>query len=618
MKKKPQFRRYTTQRLYLKSAKKEDIKSMPYHVIRYMISFVLIMIMLMSMIGCSRVEEKVEEKVEVKVTVTEAQRFDEFLEKMARNALMASPLTATFTLGDLKREGLEALASQLDHLSLDTIKQTLEQNAINLATLESMDYSQLSHGQQLNYELAKYNMTTGAKLYDHLYIQNLIQASSGIQVDFPLALMQIEFDSKEEIDAFILRVKEFPRLIDEVIVYEKERFSLGYGLPGYIYSDVVQQITDMLVEPENFLMMQSFSERIDQFPTLTDEEKSSYKHIYLDIVINQLYPAFEKIKEQAQSMEQSTASGSISDWPEGKAYYEDLIVYMTSEELDVEGLKEWATNEINVIAEQFQILIKNDPQILEVDFEAALPSYNSMEDIYSAINLVYKEQFNDYGVTFATENVIPTYLEDTLAAGFYFPITVDGEDYGNMYLQEKDYKEPVADTLMLYYHENIPGHHLYYSYIAKSSEPLYRKMNEYLAYEEGWATYCQNLSFENMGLSDGIRQFFILNAAYSNAFMVLMDIRLHYEGVPTKQIKEEFLSLGYDEESVDAMVNRMISKPGETVHYMYGNHKMHQWKSQYQEAKGDSFDIKEFHDFVLMHFGLPFYVVEKELDRLAP
>lgn len=608
MKKEESFKKINTTKMHMKHTKKSDLKKTSKKILQYVSKIAMLTFLLVSFSGCSAFSSV--------STSTESQKFDAFLESMAVDALKSSPLTATFTLGDLKRENLSDLASQLDHVSIASTEEHLQKSQENLKTLESFDIEQLSESQQLNYQLAKYNLNHEISMGKYDYIQSLIQASSGIQVDFPLALMQIEFESKEEIDSFLKRVQEFPRLVDEVILYEQERYTKGYALPGHIYEQVVQQIDDMLVEPENFLMTLSFNDKIDEFSDLTEAQKAEYKATYLTIIKDQIYPALEKIKIQSESMESSDASGSISEWPDGKAYYEDLVAYMTSEALDVQGLEKWATDELNSIAGQFQALINADPQVLDLDFEANLPKYQSITEIYDAIDVVYEKEFNDYGITFATENIIPDYLEDTLPAGFYFPVTVDGEDYGNMYLQQKDYNSPTADTLMLFYHENIPGHHLYYSYIAKSDEPLYRKMNEYLAYEEGWATYCQNLAFENMGLDDSFAKFLSLNNAYTNAFMVLMDIQLHYYGTPVDDIKQQFISLGYDAASVDGILDRMISKPGETIHYMYGNDKIAEWRTQFEEAKGLFFDVKEFHDFVLSHFGLPFFVVEAEMDKL--
>jgi uncharacterized protein (DUF885 family) len=222
----------------------------------------------------------------------------------------------------------------------------------------------------------------------------------------------------------------------------------------------------------------------------------------------------------------------------------------------------------------------------------------------------------DYGTTLASENVIPPYLEEHLAAGFYFPVTTDGEDYGNMFLQANDYENISADTVILYYHENIPGHHLYYSYIADSDEPLYRKMNEYLRYEEGCATYIQDASFDHMDLPDGVSEFFKLNSAFNNAFMVLFDIGFHYDGMSIEEAKAELAGLGYEDEGATSVINRMISKPGETIHYMYGEYKMEHFKDMMMEQEGEAFNLARFHDFILQHYGLPFDVVEDNLKKL--
>lgn len=584
-----------------------------------LLSYLLILTLALSLFaGCETKEEVIEEVKEEVVELTEGEKFDVYLDRLAKEALENSPLTATFTLGDLEANGLFELASQLDHIDLEDYKLQVETTKGELEELLAFNYEELTVEQQRNYDLAKFNIDHSLAMSDFMYIENLIQPNAGVQVNFPLALMQIEFESREEIDAFVLRVKEVPRLFDEVVAYEQERFELGYGLPGYLYDEVAEQIDAMLVEPENYMMYLSFVDRVDAFEGLTDEERDAYKSEYLDIVSNELYPSFEALKNQALAMNGSTATGSISEWPDGKDYYNELVKYKTSDEFDVEGLEAWAAGEITAITLEFQNILAKNPDILEMDFESVFPSYESLDDVYEIVDKVYKTEFMDYGVTFATENIIPEYLEEHLAAGFYFPVTVDGEDYGNMFLQASDYDEVTEDTVILYYHENIPGHHLYYSYISQSDEPLFRKMNEFLSYEEGWATYVQNLAFSHLGLPEGLDTFFQLNMAYSNAFMVLIDIKLHYEGLSVEEVKNEMLMLGFDEEGVESSLNRMISKPGEMIHYMFGEYKMSQLKETFIEVKGDDYDAKEFHDFILSHYGLPFFILEAELEAMRP
>lgn len=562
-------------------------------------------------------EQAEEEPTEPEIDPDQEQaRFDAFLDEMATKALEESPLTASFTLGDLEEAGLIELAADLDRLDLDMLQDQIDEAIMKYEELLTINKDVLTDEQKVNYEMAKFNLSFAEGQGNFMYMDHLIQPSSGVQVNFPLALMQIEFESRAELDAFVERVKKVPRLFDEVIVYEQARFDMGYGLPGSHYEDVIEQIDAMVGEPEEFMMYLSFVDRVDNFEGLTDEERAAYKDDYLAVIADGILPAMVRLKEQAMAMVSSTNSGSISEVDYGKAYYESVVKYKTANELDVPGLEAWTGEQMAAVIGRFQNLLTRNPDILEVDLMAMLPEFGSMEEIYALVDQAYTENFLDYGVESASENVIPPYLEEHLAAGFYFPLTIDGEDYGNMFLRKEDYETQTIDTAVLMYHENIPGHHLYYSYVAGSDQPIYRKMNEFLTYEEGWATYIQNLSFDYMEMDPDIVEFLELNSAYSNAFMVLLDIQFHYHGMTQAQAKEQLLGLGYDEETADSVLTRMISKPGEMIHYMYGEFKMQELKAMYEEAAGDSYSSKDFHNFILMHYGLPFYVVEEELGKL--
>jgi uncharacterized protein (DUF885 family) len=141
-------------------------------------------------------------------------------------------------------------------------------------------------------------------------------------------------------------------------------------------------------------------------------------------------------------------------------------------------------------------------------------------------------------------------------------------------------------------------------------------MNEYLPYEEGWATYVQQLAFSHLDLPQGMDSFFQLNSRYSNAFMVLLDIKYHYDGMSLEDVEQELYSIGYTEDDISSLVNRMISKPGEMIHYMYGEYMMNRFKEAYIEKMGDDYTPADFHDFILYHYGLPFNLVEEEIKRL--
>ncbi len=49
------------------------------------------------------------------------------------------------------------------------------------------------------------------------------------------------------------------------------------------------------------------------------------------------------------------------------------------------------------------------------------------------------------------------------------------------------------------------------------------------------------------------------------------------------------------------------------VSYKYGAGQFMQMKEKLQQKQGSSFDIKTFHDHVLNHGALPFFIVEKNV-----
>ncbi len=547
----------------------------------------------------------------------EQARFDDFLDRLAKTTLENSPLTATFTLGDLEAAGFLDLAADIDHLDIDDLYAQIDQMKKDYEELLTINKDLLTSDQQVNYELAKFNLSFAEESKDFIYMDHLIQPSAGVQVNFPLALMQIEFESRNELDAFVERVSKIPRLFDEVIAYEQERFEQGYGLPGHLYQEVVDQIDAMLGQPEEFMMYLSFVDRIDAFEGLSDEERDKYKADYLTLISDEIYPAMERLKAQAEAMVSSSNTGSISQLEDGKDYYESIVNYKTAGELDVKGLKEWSDEQMNQIIGDVQLLMKRNPEVAEMDLLSELPNLTSIDEVYDLVDEIYTDQFEDYGTVLASENVIPSYLEEYLATGFYFPVTVDGEDYGNMFLQKDDYDNVSIETVHLFYHENIPGHHLYYSYIADSDQPLYRKMNEFLTYEEGWATYVQNLFFNYLDMDPLAVKLIEINLAYTNVLMVQLDIQFHYDGMTEDQAIEQLVLQGYDEESAQSIVTRMISKPGEMIHYMYGEYKMQQLKDMFKEVAGSNYSDKAFHDFILKNYGLPFYLVEEQLETIT-
>ena len=544
---------------------------------------------------------------------TPSKEFDSYTTELSTRLIKSSPVDATFLFGDLTSLGMEELLSELDDFSYESYKKDLEEAKKILRTLEN--YDNLTKEQQLTYEVLKFHNELALEGKPFYYYHNEIQPSSGAQINIPLALMQIEFENESETIAYLNRLEELPRLFDQILDFEKEKAKKGLLLPEHLYDLVIEQIDKILVEPEQFMMYLSFCDRIEAID-MSEVEKNQYKSECLEIVRNQIYPAYDRLQKGIIEYKQkATSDQGLSSWKNGQEYYDYLIKSETSYDMTAQELGEWAYSKLTESFTKMEQLYATYPELNEVNsFTELLPQYASIEEMYALQDQCLQEYFYDYGIENATENIIPSYLEDHMAAGFYFPISIDGEDYGNMYLQQSAYENIDGGTLELYFHENIPGHHMYFTQVYNSDLPLIRKLYSWLPYEEGWAQYIQKLSIDYYGLDKPLTELLKINSDISYYFMVLMDLQYHYNGLPKDQILQAYIDFGYSPDSAESSINRMIAKPAEIIHYVYGGYKIETYLEMCQERLGDQFSIKDFHDLILGQGGLPFKTMDQVVE----
>jgi uncharacterized protein (DUF885 family) len=165
-------------------------------------------------------------------------------------------------------------------------------------------------------------------------------------------------------------------------------------------------------------------------------------------------------------------------------------------------------------------------------------------------------------------------------------------------------------------HEGAPGHH---TQIALSQErfdlPEFRRNDDITAYVEGWALYTEPLGHEMGIYRTPYEKFGQLSMEIWRACRLVIDPGLHYMGWTRDQARACLLeNSALPPHRVDQEVDRYIGWPGQALAYKVGELKIWELRRRAEKRLGARFDIRKFHDFILLDGPMPLDLLERRLD----
>lgn len=500
-----------------------------------------------------------------------------------------------------------------------------------LARLTAIETARLTDAERVNHQLLSWvlrNSIDANQLFLDRIPANTFYSfwSSALDASSGLSMTRLQ-----DYQDYISRIKDFGRYFDENIANMRTGIKDQFVLPkivvqgiaptvrAQVYSDPVQS---SLYEPFKKLPA-TFSKAEQQ--TLQDAAKAAIRQVAL--------PAFARLADFLEGEYLNAASDSLAaeQLPDGKAYYRHTIRTYVTADIDPAHIHATGLAEVKRIRAEMDALIKEtgfkgsfkdfttflrtDPQ-----FYAKTPQELLKEASYIAKRIDYRlpEFFGKlprmpYGVVPVPAEIAPNY---TTAS--YNSAAIGGTRGGAYWLNTHGLDQrPLYELVALTLHEAVPGHHLQ-SALSQELEnvPQFRR-NLYLsAYGEGWGLYAERLGVE-MGVYDtAYQQFGRLSYEMWRACRLVIDTGIHAKGWSRQQALD-FLAdnTSLSQANVRAEVDRYISWPGQALSYKMGEIKIRELRAKAEQALGNKFDLRAFHDALLANGALPLEILEAEMDR---
>ncbi len=100
------------------------------------------------------------------------------------------------------------------------------------------------------------------------------------------------------------------------------------------------------------------------------------------------------------------------------------------------------------------------------------------------------------------------------------------------------------------------------------------------------------------------------------AIRLVVDVGLHTKGWTREQaIKYSKDNEAEPEESIVSEIERYMANPGQALSYKIGQLKILELRRKAQDALGDKFELRQFHNQVLDAGCLPLSVLEAKINR---
>ncbi len=540
------------------------------------------------------------------------------------HSLITNPLFAT-------SQGDHRFNDRLPDSGLDAIEEQYRESIRFLERLHSIPRQELDRDDQINYDIFELQLNNAIDAFnrnDHLLPLN---GWWDYHAAFADLTNRVPLNTVSDYENYLERLRGFREYNSGYIERMRKGLETEWVRPQSVFDDYVASVEAHVV---NDVTESLLFEPFQNFPTAFNEnERNRLINEAVEILKSVVIPEYARLRTflGEEYIPGSSESTGISGLDGGEKYYEYLVQLHTTMDVTAHEVHQTGLDEVKRIREEMMEIVEETG--FGDDFGAFVNFLRTDEQFYAETpeELLYytayvlKKIDGQLPVLFQTLprlpygiRPIPDYLAPRTTTAYYSRGAADGTRAGFYAVNTYDLSSrPLYEVEALSLHEAVPGHHLQ---IALQQElinlPDFRQAANFTAFTEGWALYAERLGLDVGFYDDPYSNFGRLSYEMWRALRLVVDTGIHAFGWNREEAIDymaENSSLSIH--NIRTEVNRYIFWPGQALGYKMGEIKIRELRKRTEEALGNDFDIREFHDTVLLNGSIPMQVLEENIEQ---
>jgi len=436
-------------------------------------------------------------------------------------------------------------------------------------------------------------------------------------------------ETAADAEAYLARLEDFHRNIDAEVAMARADTAAGVVPPGIILDKALRQTRALLAERgAEAGLVRSLVRRAREKNLAGDWEARAVR-----IVDGPIAAALGRqqalLEEQRRGAVDDAGVGRL---PQGRELYAQTLRYYTSTDMSAEAVHRLGLEQVRALTAEADPLLRQqgiagdgpigqriasierlNGQLFANDDAGRTQLIAYCTEVMERLRARMPELFRSLPTSPMEVRRVPVAIEVGSAGAYAQGGNLEGTRPGIFYINLQDVSSRPRFALpTLTAHEAIPGHLWQDAIVNRATDiPMMFRTAGISAFGEGWGLYAETLADE-LGLyrEDPLGRIGMIQSFLFRSARLVVDSGMHAMGWSREQAIRYFMdTVGRNRAATEREIDRYIVRPGQACAYKIGHNEMLRIRDATRRRLGSRFDIRAYHDLVLLSGDMPLEVL---------